>query len=212
MSCGGGPVWPAYLAAQNPKISTFSAPQMANSSATTTFGPKVTSSSCVREGAAGWLVLALVLEPRLHVAERESHVLAELVGPRCPAGQPPVIDRLHGTPRYSASSSTPIRAPAPASRRSCRTGARGEPSQPEATGTHGDRGAPGGTAHVALRWDNDGNACCSRRNVIGHRTPSSARGWVYVHLRKTSQEPCDFCPVPQGQTAPCRGQPRPQRV
>lgn len=41
-------------------------------------------------------ILVSLLQPLSDVAGREPEVLAELVGPRRPAGQPSVIDRLHG--------------------------------------------------------------------------------------------------------------------
>jgi hypothetical protein len=49
-------------------------------------------------GIRGILMVGLVVlfEPVLHVADREPQVLAELEGPRRPAGQPPVVDGLHG--------------------------------------------------------------------------------------------------------------------
>ncbi|MEI2670408.1 MAG: hypothetical protein V9G13_04615 [Marmoricola sp.] len=55
-----------------------------------------------------------LLQPRRDVAGREPQVLAELEGPRRPAGQPPVIDGLHGDTEVLGELLDPDRgAPAP---------------------------------------------------------------------------------------------------
>src|SRR4029079_6233195 len=82
-------------------------------------------------------ILVSLLQPLGDVAGREPHVLAELVGPRRPAGQPPVVDGLHRDAEVLSELLDPDQGLQPQLRRThaqqVREHCRASPKRPEPT-------------------------------------------------------------------------------
>jgi hypothetical protein len=96
MSFGGGPGWPAWRAAQDPKMTTCSTPSIANSSAMTSMGPKLIMSSwvsgpCGRVGGVGRVQAG---PPHLAVADQLDRREALRFSLQCRRRNVKVLDQL----------------------------------------------------------------------------------------------------------------------